>query len=37
MDPAGSTALELVSDLVGIVDGPADLSSNESYLEDLGE
>jgi len=37
MDPVGSTALDLVSDLVGIVDGPADLSSNGSYLEDLGE
>lgn len=36
MRSGGSTVLDLVSDLAGVVEGPADLSSNDSYLEDLG-
>ncbi len=31
------SALDLIRDLVGTVDGPADLSTNPKYLEDLGE
>lgn len=33
----GVTVLELVADLAGMIDGPTDLSTNEVYLQDLGE
>lgn len=35
--PVGTTAYDLVKDLVGCIDGPADLSTNKAYLEGLGE
>ncbi len=30
------SALSMLEDLVGSVDGPEDLSSNKTYLDDLG-
>lgn len=34
--PEENSALSLMEGLVGSVDGPADLSSNKDYLDDLG-
>ena len=34
--PARGSALALIDDLAGSIDGPEDLSVNESYLDDLG-
>jgi len=31
------SALDLIRDIVGSVDGPEDLSTNPEYLRDLGE
>jgi predicted transcriptional regulator len=32
----GPTLGELAADLIGVIDGPGDLSTNPAYLEDLG-
>lgn len=35
--PERGTALALVEDLAGSLDGPEDLSVNKAYLDDLGQ
>jgi len=35
--PPGTSAYDLVKDIVGCIDGPADLSTNPAYLEGLGK
>ena len=34
--PARGSALALVEDLAGSIEGPEDLSTNKAYLDDLG-